>query len=64
MRYQLVDNYLMENTGFFDRAGYAFVLKPDDLRYHQVTVSAPTPQNPDYSYATRTSSSDFYSFKF
>ena len=64
MRYQLVDNYLMENTLFFDRAGYAFALKPADLRYEPVTIPAPTPQNPDYSYATRTASTDYYSFKF
>ena len=25
---------------------------------------APTQQNPDYSYATRSSSTDYYSFKF
>lgn len=64
MRYQLVDNFLMENTGFFDRAGYAFALKPLELRYVPVTVSAPTPQLPQYSYATRTASTDYYSFKF
>lgn len=64
MRYQLVDNYLMENALFFDRAGYAFALKPADLRYEPVTIPAPTPQNPDYSYATRSASTDYYSFKF
>lgn len=64
MRYQLVDNYLMENALFFDRAGYAFALKPADLRYEPVTVPAPTPQNPDYSYATRTATTDYYSFNF
>ena len=64
MRYQLVDNYLMENDLFFDRAGYAFVLKQPELRYTPVTVDAPTPQNPKYSYATRSSSTDYYSFKF
>jgi hypothetical protein len=64
MRYQLVDNNLMENTLFFDRAGYAFALKPADLRYEPVTAPAPTPQNPDYSYATRTSTTDYYSFNF
>ena len=53
MRYQFVDNNLTENALFFDRAGYAFVLKPADLRYQPVKVPAPTPQNPDYSYATR-----------
>lgn len=64
MRYQFVDNNLMENTLFFDRVGYAFVLKPADLRYQPVTVQAPTPQLPEYSYTTRTSSTDYYSFKF
>ena len=64
MRYQLVDNNLMENTLFFDRAGYAFALKPADLRYQPVTVPAPTPQLPEYSYATRNASTDFYSFDF
>jgi hypothetical protein len=64
MRYQFVDNNLMENALFFDRAGYAFALKPADLRYEPVTVNAPTPQLPEYSYATRTSSTDYYSFKF
>jgi len=64
MRYQFVDNYLMENALFFDRAGYAFALKPVDLRYQPVTVPAPTPQNPAYSYGTRNASTDFYSFNF
>ena len=64
MRYQLVDNNLMENASFFDRAGYAFALKPADLRYEPVVVQAPTSQNPSYSYATRTSSTDYYSFNF
>lgn len=64
IRYQFVDNNLMENALFFDRAGYAFALKPADLRYQPVTVPAPIPQNPDYSYATRNSSTDYYSFNF
>jgi hypothetical protein len=64
MRYQLVDNNLMENASFFDNAGYAFVLKPANLRFELVTVPAPTPQLPQYSYATRSSTTDFYSFNF
>jgi hypothetical protein len=64
MRYQYVDNNLMENAEFFDRAGYAFALKPVNLRYQPVTVPAPTPQLPEYSYATRTSATDYYNFKF
>lgn len=62
MRYQYVDNFLIENTGFFDRSGYAFSLKPENLRYKVVTIPEPTPQNPAYSYGTRTVSSDFYNF--
>jgi hypothetical protein len=62
MRYQYVDNNLEENALFFDRASYAFALKPQSLRYVAVTIPDPTPQNPNYSYATRTVSSDYYSF--
>jgi len=64
MRYQMVDNFLMENTLFFDRASYAFALKPENLRYTPVTIPTPTPQNPGYSYQTRSASTDYYSFKF
>lgn len=64
IRYQLVDNNLLENALFFDRVGYAFALKPVNLRYQPVTVPAPTPQNPEYSYATRNSSTDYYNFNF
>jgi hypothetical protein len=64
MRYQMVDNNLMENTGFFDRAGYAFALKPLELRYTPVNVEAPKTQLPEYSYATRNISTDYYKFDF
>jgi len=64
MKYQTVDNNLIENTKFFDGAGYAFSLKPADLRYQPVTIPDPTPQNPAYSYATRNASTDYYSFNF
>ena len=62
MRYQYVDNFLFENTGFFDRSGYAFSLKPENLRYIVVTIPEPTPQNPAYSYGTRNVGTDFYNF--
>lgn len=64
MRYQYVDDYLMDNTLFYDKAGYAFVLKPAELRYKVVTIPTPTPQNPDYSYATRNVKTDYYNFNF
>ncbi len=47
MRYQLDDKLLTENDLFFDRAGYAFSLKPEELR--DLPVKNPT-QNQDYSY--------------
>jgi hypothetical protein len=64
MRYQFVDNYLEENTIFFDEGGYAFVLKPANLRYNIVTIPDPTPQNPQYSYQTRNVGSDYYNFNY
>jgi hypothetical protein len=64
MRYQLVDNFLEENNTFFDSAGFAFVLKPESLRYKPTTVDAPTPQNPNYSYATKTNTTDYYSINY
>ena len=63
MCYQLNDVFLQENNQFFDLAGYAFVLKPENLRYKEVTIAAPTVPNPALSYETRTVSSDYYSFK-
>jgi hypothetical protein len=62
VRYQKVDQFLEENNAFFDKAGYAFVLKPERLRYTEVTIAAPTPQKPELSYATRTIKKDYYSF--
>jgi hypothetical protein len=62
MRYEYIDNYLEENTAFFDESGYAFVLKPARLRYIPVTNPTPTAQEKDYSYATRNYTTDYYSF--
>jgi hypothetical protein len=62
MRYQKIDVNVEENDVFFDEKGYAFVLKPENLRYIPVTIPLPPPQNPELSYATKTVQSDFYSF--
>jgi hypothetical protein len=62
MRYPLIDTNIEENNIFFDESGYAFVLKPENLRYIPVTIDLPPPQNPELSYATRTVQSDFYKF--
>ena len=64
MRYQNKDNFLDEDTKFFDNAGYAFALKPENLRYQEVTIPDPDPQKLSYSYDTRTASTDYYSFDF
>ena len=62
MRYQYVDNFLEVNALLFDRASYAFALKPARLRYIPITIPDPIPQKEEYSYATRNASTDFYSF--
>jgi hypothetical protein len=62
MRYELVDIYLEENIAFFDKAGYAFVLKPERLRYVPVTNPIPTAQEVENSYATRNYATDYYNF--
>jgi len=60
MRYQYVDSYLEESTNFFNRGGYAFVLKPESLRYKPVLIPEIKPQNPSVDYLTRTIQTDFY----
>ena len=62
MRFQLFDTNLQETLQYFDNSGYAFVLKPEKLRYIPVTIPAPTPQNPALNYATRTVATDYYKF--
>jgi hypothetical protein len=62
MRYQLNDANLQENNKFFNDAGCAFVLKPENLRYIPITVSSPTPQNPAVSYEPRTVATKNYSY--
>tara|TARA_B110000971_G_scaffold109770_1_gene112493 strand:+ start:577 stop:1542 length:966 start_codon:yes stop_codon:yes gene_type:complete len=64
MRYQYVDNFLEQNALFFDRCTYAFCLKPARLRYVPVVIDDPIAQNPDYSYATRNVTTDYYDFDF
>ena len=63
MRYQKIDANIEENDAFFNNNGYAFALKPKNLRYIPVTIEMPPPQNPELSYATRTVQSDYYKFE-
>ena len=62
MRYQYVDDYLMENAAFFDNAGTAFALKPPLLRYSPIIIPNPIPQNPDYDFATRNIKTEYYTY--
>ncbi len=62
MRFQKVDVNEEDNEVFFDNAGYAFVLKPERLRYVPVTIPEPPKQDPKLSYATQNIKSDYYDF--
>jgi hypothetical protein len=62
MRYSKIDVNIEENNLFFDDNGYAFVLKPKNLRHIPITIPLPPPQNPELAYAPRTVQSDFYKF--
>ena len=62
MRYQLYDDNMQQSDLMFDSAGTAFALKPEKFRYVQETIPDPPQQDPALSYATRTVSSDYYSF--
>lgn len=53
---------LDESTAFFEKGGYAFILKPSDLRYIPVVIPTPTPQKPQLSFAPRNIQSKYYSF--
>ena len=63
MRYQQIDSNLEESDLLFAENGYAFVLKPDNLRYEAVVIDDPEPQNPAVSYETRTVKTDYYEFQ-
>lgn len=63
MRYQNYDVNLQEDEKFFNDNGYAFVLKPDRLRYIPVTIPTAVPQDSAVSYQTRQVTSDYYDFK-
>ena len=62
MCYQNYDSKLEFYEEFFATAGYAFVLKPEALRYVEVTIAAPVEQNPELSYAPRVTKSSYYDF--
>uniref|UniRef100_A0A6C0KW40 PI-PLC Y-box domain-containing protein n=1 Tax=viral metagenome TaxID=1070528 RepID=A0A6C0KW40_9ZZZZ len=62
MNYTNFDEYLAADCAFYDHTGSAFELKPERLRYKQIYIDDPVPQNPANSYETRNVSSDYYQF--
>jgi hypothetical protein len=62
MMYQKNDMNLQENNAFFDTCGYAFCLKPDNLRYIPTTIPDPPAQNPALSFQQRSVATDYYAF--
>jgi hypothetical protein len=63
MRYQTFDANLQENILFFDQAGSAFALKPERLRFLQQTIPETPPNPPQLNFATRTTTTDYYSIQ-
>ena len=53
MNFQNMDSNLEFYMNFFNDAGFAYVLKPKELRYIPVQMKTPTPQDPKLSYARR-----------
>lgn len=54
MSFQNFDPYMEYYTQMFDEAGSAFILRPEMYRYIPLFITKPLPQDPNYSYATRT----------
>jgi hypothetical protein len=62
MPFQINNQNTQAAKEFFNKHSSGHVLKPPPLLQKIVKVPAPTPQNPDLSYAKRTKSSPYYSF--
>lgn len=62
MNVQNKDDNLNFYINFFQEKNKAFILKPENLRFVQKLMSAPTTQDPKLSYATREVKADYYSF--
>ena len=60
MAYQRPDSFLQETNDFFDRSGYAFVIKPPRLRYVPITIKKPPTQSKAMSYAIKKIDGGFY----
>lgn len=62
MSFQNFDNNMEFYDLFFDNDGYAFVLKPESLRYVPTTIEVPEPPPKEYSYKPRVKKTDYYNF--
>lgn len=60
---QNYDSSMQFYDDFFNKAGTAFVLKPDNLRYVPATIKMPNAPPPQYSYASRNVATDYYKFQ-
>ena len=61
MSFQNFDANMEYYDMMFDSTGSAFILKPEALRFVPITVPAPDPPNPEYSYEQRETNTDYYS---
>ena len=53
LSFQNFDDYMKDYTQIFDSTGYAFILKPENLRYVPVFIPKPPDQDPKLSYAEK-----------
>jgi hypothetical protein len=62
MSFQNFDANMEYYDLMFDGVGSAFALKPVQLRYVPATLPVPPANPPSYSYKTRETKTDYYSF--
>lgn len=62
MCFQTNDSFLQAYNTLFNQAGSAFLLKPENLRYTQVTVEDPPPIDPNLSYGYKNHATNYYNF--
>jgi hypothetical protein len=60
MNFQNADSNLIQYLEMFNREGYAFILKPEELRHIPIKVDAPKPQNKELSYANKVISEPYF----
>ena len=63
LSFQNNDANLIAYNNFFNVARFAFVLKPEKLRYIPITIEVPDSLPKEYSYSPRDITGDFYKFQ-